>query len=86
MSWLTRDQVKGCIEEALRKVADFPGDIEDYKIKELSDTHQVVFMNAIADVLKAKGFEITLSQSKLKGFTTMGGLIDYVKENQAMLP
>jgi hypothetical protein len=86
MSWLTRPEVKGCIEKALRKVADFPGDIEAYNIMELSNKHQVVFMNAIADELKAEGFEITLSQSKLQGFPNMGALIDYVKEKQAMLP
>ena len=82
MSWLTRDQVKGCIEEALRKVADFPGDIEDYKISELADKHRVVFMNAIADALKEKGFQVTLSLSKLQEFNKISDLINYVDENQ----
>lgn len=83
MSWLTRDEVKSLIEKALRETADFSGDIEDYKISELSEQHQVVFMGAIADALKEKGFEVPLSLSKLQGFAKMSDLINYVEENQS---
>ena len=85
MSWLTRDDVKGLVEEALREAADFSGDIEGYQMSELSEQHQVVFMGAIATRLKKKGFEVPLSLGKLQGFATIGDLINYVEENQSAL-
>jgi len=83
MSWLTRDEVKSLVEDALREVADVSDDIEDYQMAELSKQLQVVFMGAIADALKEKGFEVPLSLSKLQSFAKMSDLINYVTENQS---
>lgn len=82
MSWLTRDQVKTVIVEALREVADTGGDIEGYEIAELTDRHQVVFMEKIAEKLGGRSFRVTMTLARLQGCSTMAGLIDYIEENQ----
>ena len=85
MAWLSRDDVKNIVADALREVADFSGEIDGYEISILTEQHQVVFMNAIPGKLEAKGFRVTLSLSKLQSFPTMGDLIVYIEENQAKL-
>lgn len=85
MSWLTREQVKNSVTEALLEVADIGADIEGYQIAELTDRHQVVFMDEIAKKLEAQRFRVTLTLARLQGCIDMAGLIDYIEENQAKL-
>jgi hypothetical protein len=85
MAWLSREEITNAVEKALKKVADFSGDISGFRLADLSDRHQVPFMNAIAEALGDKGYRVTLTLSKLQEFTTMKDLIDYIDENQAKI-
>ncbi len=85
MAWLSRDEVKGIVAEALKEVADFSGEVGTYKMSTLSERHQVLFSNTIPKRLEAQGFRVTLNDSVWETFETMDHLIDYIEKNQKKL-
>lgn len=86
MAWLTREQVKQIVTEALKEIADFTGDVEQYLISEIDDVYKPDFIGEIRQRVVDKGYDINLSingqGTGINHMEDIGVLIDYIWDNQ----
>lgn len=80
MPLLSRETIKEIVCDALKVIADFDGDFEDYDYYPFDTYHKQVFINEIAVRLSKSGIEVALSMGRLTG--SIGDLIDYIKRRQ----
>lgn len=88
MDWLERDEAKAIVETALRAIADWEGDFEDYLIGSIQVEQMLIFLHKIQEQMNEKGLFISLTQgdnepSGVYAYETMGDLIDYIYNEQA---
>ena len=76
---------KECVKEALKRIADFSGDIESFTFNHWHEFHKTVFINAVAVCVRKKGSRIVLNEGMLKNFENIGEFIDFVREEAAFL-
>lgn len=79
MARLTRAQVKTeVVGPALKTVADFDGDFEDFTFTHFHDFSMSVFLKSIADHLEKLNYQVTLNEDIAAGWTTLKDCVDYV--------
>ena len=87
MADLARADVKRIVVDALRRVADFNGDIEGYNFKRFGVFQKEVFLAALkAGVLgfarnSNSHYDIDLTQDSIDEWPTLGDCIDDVLEH-----
>lgn len=90
MADMTRTDVKRIVESALRRVADFNGDIEAYTFKRFLTFHKEVFLSALkTGVLgfvrdESTHYDIDLTQDSIDEWATVGACIDDVLEHATL--
>lgn len=98
MAYLNREQVKDIMTEALKSVADFSGDIENYSFSNFQDTQKQVFLTNLKSTINNspyynrdgstsdhKYYDVPLSLSLLNSWQNMSDCIDYVLNNQTSI-
>ena len=82
MASLTRDQVRDdVVGPALKKVADFTGDFEDFRFDQFHDFALSVFLQAIASNLAKTDSEVTLNEGIASKWATLKDAVDHVYDN-----
>lgn len=86
MTWLTRDDVEAIVTSALKEVADFNGDVENYTFDHFDKALMRTFIDAVDDGMREKGYTVVLSVSLIENYVelgkTVGEFIDYVNDSQ----
>tara|TARA_R110001632_G_scaffold66891_3_gene157320 strand:- start:8406 stop:8711 length:306 start_codon:yes stop_codon:yes gene_type:complete len=99
MSTLNREQIKSIVTEALRSVADFNGDIENFTFEHFQEYSKQVFTNKLVELINAAPFynylgvldstqcyRVVLSNSIVNSWVTLEDCINYIEENIAVGP
>lgn len=90
MPVLTRDEVKKIVEDCLRKIADFDGKVEKFKLTGAHKKSLNKFTGCIARRLRGKRITVPLSVSFLEGTIkedkTIGYLIKHIDDRQKYRP
>lgn len=97
MAFLQRQQVKEIVEKALKAIAGFNGDIENYEFSSMNDFQKKVFLDKLVQFLHqapyhdiygkpdpTKYYDAPLSLSLLNTWQTMKDCIDYVLNNHTV--
>lgn len=94
MALLKKEQIKEIVEAALKAVADFNGDINNYEFTHFHDTHKQAFLNKLKEKInglpyyKRDGtidttmyYDVPLSLNILNSWNTMQDCISYINDN-----
>ena len=94
MNFIDRNTAKETVKRALKEVADFTGDIENFSFTYFHEFHKKVFINSLkvlvnqipcsdhmGNISNDEYFDIDLSISLLNGWSTIGNTIDYIANN-----
>lgn len=99
MAFLTRDQVKSLTSKALKTVADFNGDIDNYSFQPFHEFHKMVFFANLKKLLcespyfdregntsDDRFYDVPLNNTIINKWKTISECIDYIEQNQAIRP
>ena len=87
MPLLGRDEIKEIVEDCLRRIGDFSGDIESLMLTGIHDHSLDRFVDCIGRKLTNKRITVRLSVSFVKEMTedgkTLGDLINHFLDDQS---
>ena len=82
MGIISREEAKQIVIEALEVVADInTDDVDHFLFSQFNDFQLQMFADALNEKIENEGFSITLNNSIISGWNTIGDCIDYVEEN-----
>lgn len=87
MPVIEREDARKVVKNALRSVADFTGDFEQFTFRNFRSYHKTVFLDSIKTQLNAERLDersyldIPLADSSFRDWDTLGTCIDWVVRN-----
>jgi hypothetical protein len=98
MAFLTRDQVKQVVIDALRTVADLPANVEAADFKSMNDLQKHMFLSALKSKLNAQPYnmnngttnhlayyDVDLMPDSIDDWATVKDCIDFINDNQKVV-
>ena len=97
MAFLTRNQIKEIVKKALKEVADFTGDIENYDFKHFHEFHKKVFITKLksfvnegpyykrsGETTKDRYYDVPLSIGIFNTWNTITDCINFIYDNHTI--
>jgi hypothetical protein len=95
MAFLSKNQIKDIIQSALKEVADFTGDIENYNFNHFKEYHKKLFVTKIKELIMKspyydrngnsstdRYYDVPFSNSTVNSWRTLDDCINYTFNNQ----
>lgn len=97
MAFLSRNQIKDIVTNALSVVADFNGDIDNYEFKNFHESHKNVFINKVKELINSypyydragnsdfeRYYDVPLSVESFNSWLIISDCIQFIFDNQVV--
>ncbi|NVN95847.1 MAG: hypothetical protein HXX18_11245 [Bacteroidetes bacterium] len=95
MAFLNKNQIKETVNTALKNVADFTGEIDNYEFKNFHEFHKNVFINKLKELINSgpyydragnieyeRYYDVPLSIQIFNTWVTINDCIQFIYNNQ----